>query len=303
MANNVFDALAGKSGNNETMKNMAEMFGFTDNTPIQDIELERLVENRNHPFLVDDDKEMSLLVESIKKDGLIQPIIVRLMPNNLYEILAGHRRTRAHKILQKRSIKAIVIDVDDITANKILIDSNFRQRTTIYPSEVAKSYKLRYEDLKSSRNNENSDGRNLSDERKIDEILAEEFKVSKSSVYMYLHFNNLIEDLLELLDARVLKQKVADELSYLAVSEQELVYEIVFAGKERLIDKKGASLLRKESAKAELTREDIMRILEMKKDVKTGYRYFAKGQLEKYSIKFKSPEAMEQEILKFLETY
>lgn len=303
MGNSVFDALAGKNGNTDTIKNMAEMFGFGDNASIQEIDIESLVENRNHPFLVDDDKEMSLLVKSIESDGLIQPIIVRLMENNKYEILAGHRRTKAHKILQKRRIKAIVVEVDDVTANKILIDSNFRQRATIYPSEIARSYKLRYEDLKNARKNENSDGRNLSGERKIDEILAEEFKVSKSSVYMYLHFNNLIEDLLDLLDLRVLKQKIADELSYLRVEEQKLVYEIVFAGKERSLDKKGATLLRDKSTKGELTREDIMEILEKNKEEKKGYKYFANGQLEKYSIKFKSPEAMEQEILKFLETY
>lgn len=272
---------------------MANMFGLTD-ANITELPIERLHENAKHPFKVREDEA---LAESIKEDGLIQPIIVRPITNG-YEILSGHRRTRASKMLGKISVKAIVVNADDEEADKILIDTNFRQRDVLLPSEIARSYKLRYDDLKKSR--QNSDGRNFG---KIDEILAEEFHCSKSSIYMYLHFLELREELLDLLDDRKLKQKVAEELSYLSHEEQGHVYDLVFRQKLCALDVKGAARLREAHENGPLGRADVMDILtEKPASTKTG-RYFAKGELDRYRGKFSSVEAMEKAIINFLEHY
>ena len=187
MSDNLRSVSDKRKNESSVIKDMAEMLGIGDNPVIVEIPIEKLLENTNHPFKILGDEKLKALAKSIDADGQLEPIIVRDKSNGFYEILAGHRRTRASKILGKASMQAIIVNVDDISANKILINSNLPQRDVIYPSELARSYKLRYDDLKRERK-QNSDGRNFETEKKIDEILSEEFNVSKSSVYM--HNNN-----------------------------------------------------------------------------------------------------------------
>lgn len=305
MKTDVLTALGKKAEDNNRIKlsGLSNLLDESEITVIKEISVNKLLENANHPFKIIDNEEMAMLVESIKKEGQIEPIVVRPKNGGFYEILAGHRRSKAHKILGMKSIKAIVGNFDDEKANRILINSNFNQRKIIYPSEVARSYKLRYEDLKKQRKAQNSDGRNFESERKIDEILAEEFHMSKSSIYMYLHFNCLIKEFLDLLDEKKLKQKVADELSYLREDEQQSVFEIVFRDKLCGIDKTKAALLRAESNKENLNKEHIKRLILPVEKSKINYKYFSNGQLDKYLIKFAEPKDMEKAIIEFLESY
>lgn len=304
MKNDVLSALSRKAEDSRVKLNgLADLLDDSDNISVKEIGIDKLLENANHPFKVMDNVEMSLLVESIKHDGQIEPIVVRPKGNKYYEILAGHRRIRAHEILGIKTIKAIIGNFDDEKADRILINSNFNQRQHIYPSEIARSYLLRYEDLKKLRKTQNSDGRNFEQEKKIDEIMAEEFGMSKSSIYMYLHFNCLIKELLDLLDEKKLKQKVADNLSYLRENEQRTVFELVFVNKISGIDKTKSALLRSESTKGELSREMIKNIISPADKPKVKHKYFSSGQLEKFAHKFTSPEAMEKAVIKFLEEY
>jgi len=110
MANDIMSALSKKTQTkvNPTVQGLTEMFGLTDNFQITDLPISKLLENANHPFKITDNDEMMLLAESIINDGLLEPIIVRPRENGFYEILAGHRRTRAHEIKGLPTIKAIV---------------------------------------------------------------------------------------------------------------------------------------------------------------------------------------------------
>jgi len=69
----------------------------------------------------DEDKlgDIQSLKESIKKDGLIQPILVQPVDDGKYELIAGHRRVLAHKLLRKTEIVAIVVTGMD--AEKVLV--------------------------------------------------------------------------------------------------------------------------------------------------------------------------------------
>ena len=70
-----------------------------------EIEIERLRDFKEHPFHVKDDKEMSLLKESIKNYGILSPLIVRPVLDGVYEIVSGHRRKYAAQQLSKREIE------------------------------------------------------------------------------------------------------------------------------------------------------------------------------------------------------
>ena len=75
---------------------------------IREIEIERLRPFKEHPFQVKDDKEMFLLQESIEKYGILNPLIVRPVPDGYYEIISGHRRKHAAEKLGYRKVPVII---------------------------------------------------------------------------------------------------------------------------------------------------------------------------------------------------
>ena len=75
---------------------------------IVEIELERLRTFENHPFHVEMDGQMKELQDSIKKYGIITPIIVRPRKEGFYEIISGHRRRFAAEKLRYRKVPTII---------------------------------------------------------------------------------------------------------------------------------------------------------------------------------------------------
>ncbi|MBQ2708579.1 MAG: ParB/RepB/Spo0J family partition protein, partial [Clostridia bacterium] len=261
----------------------------------------QLREKSNHPFKVMEDDRLHTLAESIRENGLLHPIIVRATSDKSYEILSGHRRTRACMLNGAAEIKAIVVEADDELANRIMIVTNFQQRDTQFPSEIAKSYLIRYTDLKRRKRafDENSNGWNF--EEKIDRIMEKEFATSKSKVYMYIHLNELIPELMDALDAKRLNIRVASELSYLTAPEQKIVYELVFE-QSLPIDLSKAAEIKRQCSEGELTESDIRRILTKSTKSKDSLS-FTKSELKRYKTKFTSYADMKQAILQFLENY
>ena len=111
--------------------------------------LSKIKPNPNQPRKNFDDKALKQLAQSIGEKGLISPITVR-KSNSKYIIVAGERRYRAHKLLNKKRILAYVIDAD---ANKdtmyMALIENI-QREDLNPIEEAKGYKYLQEHLQSS---------------------------------------------------------------------------------------------------------------------------------------------------------
>ena len=101
----------------------------------------------NHPFKVLDDEKMDELVDSIKENGILTPVIVRKDRDDLYEMISGHRRLHAAKIAGLETIPAIIKEMDDDEAVIYMVDSNL-QREEILPSEKAFSYKMKYDAMK-----------------------------------------------------------------------------------------------------------------------------------------------------------
>lgn len=101
----------------------------------------------NHPYQVREDEEMLNMAESIKKFGIIHPVIVRKKENGGYEMISGHRRKRACEIAGFKEIKAIVRELTDDEATILMVDSN-NQREKVLPSEKAFAYKMKLEAMK-----------------------------------------------------------------------------------------------------------------------------------------------------------
>lgn len=109
--------------------------------------LNSLLPGKFQPRNIFNEEELMELAESIKKNGVVQPIIVRnITANNnangtqVYEIIAGERRWRASKIAGLEKIPAIVMEIDDRQALEIALVENI-QRQNLNPVEIAEGYK------------------------------------------------------------------------------------------------------------------------------------------------------------------
>ncbi|MBO5408753.1 MAG: ParB/RepB/Spo0J family partition protein [Clostridia bacterium] len=306
MKNDVFVALSQKSEKRSetSVKGLTEMFGLSDDIKVIMLPISSLREKANHPFKVVTDDKLNALAESIKANGLMEPIIVRIIQDGTYEILAGHRRTRATQLNGETEIKAIVIKADDELANRIMISTNFQQRDSYLPSEIAKSYLIRYNDLKNRKKakDENSNGWNSED--KIDRIMEKEFSTSKSKVYMYLRINHLVQELLDVLDGRRLNLKIAVELSYLTEEEQRLVNELVYKQRLYKLDLKKAVRIKQESSNKPIEESEMHKLLSDKpKSFSVEGITFSSAEIEEYKSKFKDETHMKNSIIEFLKNY
>ena len=82
-------------------------------TSVRDIPLDRILANPFQPRRRFDKQELEELAASIKNYGLLQPILVRPKGNFWYEIIAGERRVRAFRLLDRKKIPALVRDLSD----------------------------------------------------------------------------------------------------------------------------------------------------------------------------------------------
>jgi ParB family chromosome partitioning protein len=103
------------------------------------IPIEFVGRNPRNPRRFFDDAELHELASSIRQHGIVQPIVVRTMGRDRYEIIAGERRWRAAQLAGLVEIPVIIRDVDDKTALEIAIVENV-QRADLNPLEEALGY-------------------------------------------------------------------------------------------------------------------------------------------------------------------
>ena len=114
---------------------------------VVEIEMERLRSFENHPFKVKADSQMIELQESVKKYGILNPLIVRPRKDGTYEIISGHRRKFVAEKIGYRKVPVIIRVLKNDDAVVSMVDSNL-QREMISPSEKAFAYKMKYEVIK-----------------------------------------------------------------------------------------------------------------------------------------------------------
>ena len=177
-----------------------------------------------HPFRVKRDAAMDALVEDIRKNGIIQRIIVRPRKTGGYEIISGHRRTEAAKILGMRTVPVEVREDlwNNDDAASIMVQSNFQSRRQFLPSEMARALRILHNIYSRERERAGEDESRVPI-RHTKDLLAEHTNISPRQVHRYLRLAELRGELLELVDANKLKMNAALELSYLDMQAQGLV--------------------------------------------------------------------------------
>ena len=110
------------------------------NDGIQTLRLSQIEPKADQPRKHFDEEALIELSDSIKRHGLLQPIIVRESAQGYYQIIAGERRLRASKLAGLDEIPAIIMQTDELEAAEIAIIENI-QREDLNPYEEATAYK------------------------------------------------------------------------------------------------------------------------------------------------------------------
>ena len=104
------------------------------------IDISKIYPNKKQPRKNFEEKEITELSESIKNQGLIQPIVVRETSGGMYEIIAGERRWRACQLAGLHSVSCVIMSVDDKNVYELALIENI-QRENLNVVEEAKAYK------------------------------------------------------------------------------------------------------------------------------------------------------------------
>lgn len=276
---------------------------------IKKIKIEDIVAFKNHPFKVEDNESFKELVQSIKENGLLNPIIVR-PKDNKYEIISGHRRLKAMELNGNDEIETYIKELSDDEAVIQMVDSNL-QRDKILPSEKAFAYKMKLDAIKhqGKRTSGHNDQKLISRDK-----IAENSNESSSMIRRYIRLTYLIPELLNIVDRTYEKNDKhsitmgllpAVELSYLNKDEQMLVYsEMTY---EDLSPSHAQAIrIRKLSEKKQLNAETLEDILTEQKGNQHEQISFNKENIEKalpYELTKRDKRYIERYIIKAIQTY
>ena len=337
---------ANKEKKKPLLKNLDELFDYDGanmseqlesdiktQTAVHSVAIEKLVPFNNHPFKLYEGERLADMVESVKENGIIIPIIIRPIDDEKYEILSGHNRVESAKIIGLETAPAIIREnLSDDEALLIVTETNLIQRSfaDLSHSERAAALTVNHEAVKSQGKRtdlineiENllKNGRNISKDADIEtsaqvarklesrEKIAQKYGLSKDAVARYLRINKLTDTLKTRLDNGEFGIVPAVDISYLPTEEQERLNTLLNKEVYKL-DMKKAAQLREWSANDKLSSKSIEAILSgvaLKKknrgslpvqSLKIGGK-----KLSKYFNSEQKPEEIEAELFEALEFF
>lgn len=265
---------------------------------VVEIEIERLRDFKNHPFKVQADSQMKELQESIKKYGILNPLIVRLRPEGFYEIISGHRRKYAAQQLKYTKVPVIIRYMLEEDAIISMVDANL-QRERISPSEKAFAYKMKYDVLKRKAGRRKCSQVDYLTGKKSVEVISEECGDSPKQVQRYLKLTKLIPELLEKVDDEIMGFTIAVELASLTEKNQKTVLDAMEStlGTPNLSQ---AIRIKKLQENGVFSKEKIEELLSEIKQKDIDRVVFKNEQLYRYFPSYYTAEQMKREILTLL---
>ena len=261
------------------------MQGFVSNTPQQKVEVKK-VENTNNiinielsklvafrkrqPFSMYDEIKKKEVLESIKENGVLVPIIGRKIDNEKYEIISGHNRVDCSKELGLSTIPAQIVDCDDNKATLIMIDTNLCNRDKILPVEKGYAYKMKFEILKNTPN-----AGNIGD---YIEKSQNGISDSRTQIHRFMRLTELIKPLQEKVNLDKLPVVSGAEISFLTEDEQEIVNQVIEDEQVKLSLVQAQKIRMK---KHSITYEIVLKIVKNEKEKKEKFT----GKLDRKTFK------------------
>lgn len=215
-----------RPGQKIKMVSVDELLGCAGEESSLEIDINRIQPFQNHPFKVVDDAKMDDLVNSIRQNGVLTPVLVRPTDDGGYEMISGHRRMHAAERAGLATIPAIIRVLTDDDATIVMVEAN-SQREEILPSEKAFAYKMRYEAMKRQGSRSDLTSYQVGTKLRADEELAKELGESKNQVYRFIRLTELIPELLEMVDTKKMPLVTAVDISYIDQKVQQYLYEYI----------------------------------------------------------------------------
>ena len=229
-------------------------------TEIVKMSVGSVVPNLKNPYKYREE-DMKLLENSIRENGIIQPIMVRKDDKaDVYEIISGHRRYLAATRLKLTEVPVVVLDITKEEADIILVDSNLH-REHILPSEKAFAYKMKMDAIKKQGKRTDLTSDQVGPKLSADEISDTD---SASQVKRYIRLTKLIPKLLAMVDESKISFSVGVELSYLTKTEQTDLFKFIEA-ELCTPSLSQAQKLKKLSQDGKLNQEEISSIMKQPK--------------------------------------
>lgn len=294
--------MAKRPGQKITMTSIDELLCVPDTEGTVDIEVEAIYPFENHPFKVVDDEKMEELVESIKANGVLTPVLVRPDDEGTYEMISGHRRLRAAKRAGLRKIPAIIKEMTDDEATIAMVDANV-QREEILPSEKAFAFKMKMDAIRHQ--GKSTDETLFPEETKSysGDIVGKSEGLTRTQVYRYIRLTELIPKFLDMVDEKRLALAMAVEISYFNKSVQQWLYEYI--RENGMIKQEQIMELRPYREDKNMTQEQLINILVKSRSTteKRKKITITERKLNKYFPAYYSQTEIERVIVGLLEQW
>lgn len=271
---------------------------------VTEIPISEIDDFPDHPFHVVVDDAMNEMADSIKKNGVLTPAVVRKKDDGRYELISGHRRKKACEIAGIDFLPAVVREMDRDESIIFMVDSNL-QREKLLPSEKAFSYKMRLEAMnrkagRPSRENLTQVGSDL-EKRRTNEELGAIVGESREQIRRYVRLTELIPPLLDMVDDKRIAFNPAVELSYLPIELQTELFDVIEA-EECTPSLSQAQRMKQAAQEGKLNRDGMELVMREEKPQQNNITIKGK-KLERYFPRDFTPAQKEERIIKALDLY
>ncbi len=242
------------------------------------------------------------LMDSIERNGIAEPMIVRPREGGTYEIIAGHRRDYCARAVGLKTRPVIVRECTDEEADILVVDYNIT-REDLLPSEKARAYKLKLDamkrqgartDLTSRQVGEKSQGKTSV------QILAEQADENARNIHRYVCLTKLIPPLLAKVDEGTLKfVPASDYVSHLTEKEQTYLA-LIMERDEVTPSLDQAKRMKQISEQGKLT-DQVMDTIMGEEKTPERKVVIRDNRLQKYFPKSYTPQQIETVIVRLLE--
>ncbi len=299
--------MAGRVSGKIKLQSVDELLGVPEIAGTQEIEIVRIHTFPNHPFKVLDDDKMETLVDSIRENGILNPVIVRPDQTGNYEMISGHRRLHAAGIVGLEKIPAIVKEMTDDDAIIKMVDANI-QREEILPSERAFSFKMKMDALgRQGYRSDLSCGTEFhtksADERKTRQTIGNDAGMTGRQVTKYIRLTELIPEVLDITDEKKITLAMAVDISYFDEQVQKWVYE--YLKDNGFLKPVQVAALKEEKNLSKATQYDVISTLNasLPTKVESAKVSLSEKKLDKYFPSHYSSKERENIIIQLLEQW
>jgi ParB family chromosome partitioning protein len=182
---------------------------------MEEIPIDKLIDNPYNFFRSLSEEEMSELSESIKQHGIMHPLVIRPLPDGNYEIISGHQRRKAAERAGLKTVPCIVREIDDTEAELALIEANLETRQ-LSTMEMARAIRKRKE-LLGIKNGVRG--------KMTSAQCAEVIGISERQFHKLDKLNDLIPELQTMVDSGKLGIAAGEKLAGLPQELQKTIYD------------------------------------------------------------------------------